>query len=738
MAGMKTMCSTSFERKSRVKICLATRCFDFRNAGIGRVSSEIQRVLTEKGYDITTVSTETGTSLYRYYWYLTWQMKNRLPHDSDVYHALTPMEAMWPPKRKTVVTFHDLFLITEPGKVGGGMGYRDFKRDVGRKFFEQACRMAIKSRFIVCVSEKTKQEVMDYFKVPEDKIRVIRSGINADLEPEPKHNSIFRIGYLGGLDRRKRVNLLIDAFRRTELKAQLLIGGTGLDDEMLKKQARGDTRIKFLGIVPDENLKDFYNSLDLFVFPTAQEGYGLPCLPPSEKILTLDGLKEISEVKQGDMVLTHTGMFRPVLKTLSRYTNEDLVEIRVWGNNTAVKLTGNHPVLAFSRPRKTFQKGIIWHDQIPTWIPASGIKVGDCVIFPTAEEIPYSPSFKFDLRNFEDNILCSKDKVFYKMGYSSISKKRIEVNRYIQLDKKLAKLLGYYIAEGSINSGNNGVVEFDFGIEPDLVSDTCQLLKDIFNVNPRVIKLRTKTRILISSQILNRFFSSLCGKEASNKQIPTIFLYGNTDLLSELIYGIWLGDGSKTKNTMFFSTASERLSYDLKIAITRIGFKPTVNMCKRTKVYKGRNKCSTEYTISYSLTNTGNHTHSNKSWHLSKANSLAVLVKEVKHTNYNGTVHNLEVHKDNSFTTRCFSVHNCVEAMACKVPAMVMEDAIIPEEIKSRCWITHNLRLSLVEIEDFRIPWQEKLDSNYEFAKSHNWDEAVNEYIKLYEEIADE
>lgn len=261
-----------------MKICLATRCFDFRNAGIGRVSSEIRRVLVERGYDVAEVATETGMSLYRYYWYLTWQMRSRLPGDSDVYHALTPMEAMWPPKKKTVVTFHDLFLITEPGKVGGGLGYRDFKRDIGRKYFEQACRVAAKCRFVTCVSEKTKEEVMSYFKVPEEKITVIRSGINADLEPEPKPNGVPRIGYLGGLDKRKRVNLLIDAFMETKGNAQLLIGGTGLDENILKEQAKSDDRIKFLGIVSDKYLKDFYNSLDMLIFPTAQEGYGLPLI----------------------------------------------------------------------------------------------------------------------------------------------------------------------------------------------------------------------------------------------------------------------------------------------------------------------------------------------------------------------------------------------------------------------------------------------------------------------------
>ncbi|WP_225370026.1 glycosyltransferase [Methanobrevibacter arboriphilus] len=32
----------------------------------------------------------------------------------------------------------------------------------------------------------------------------------------------------------------------------------------------------FLGFISDEDMVDFYNSLDVFVFPTIMEGYGMP------------------------------------------------------------------------------------------------------------------------------------------------------------------------------------------------------------------------------------------------------------------------------------------------------------------------------------------------------------------------------------------------------------------------------------------------------------------------------
>jgi glycosyltransferase involved in cell wall biosynthesis len=286
-----------------VKICLATRCFDFRNAGLGRVSSEIRKELEQRGYNPYCIASDAsrGLSLSSYFWYTAWNIRRQLPKDYNVYHALTPMEAIWTPKEKTIVTFHDLFTLTDPSKVGGGLGYNNYKRTFGAKYFRWACRKAIQSHFIVCVSEKTKKEVCQMFDLPEDKVKVIHSGINADLKSMPKPDNIFRIGYLGGLDRRKRVNLLIDAFRKSDINAELVIGGTGLDEKILKSQAGDDKRIKFLGLIPDESLPSFYNSLSVFAFCSFVEGYGLPIIEAfacKKPVVILSDAKLPSEIYQ--------------------------------------------------------------------------------------------------------------------------------------------------------------------------------------------------------------------------------------------------------------------------------------------------------------------------------------------------------------------------------------------------------------------------------------------------------
>lgn len=274
------------ERKAKMKICLLARYFDMRNAGLGRVAMELRDRLIERGHDVSTVSTN-GSGPFSYFRYTAFEMPFRKPKGCDIYHAITPMEAIWIPGKKMVVTFHDLILCTDPEKAGAGLGGHGWKNWIGRNYFATAVSLAqAKARSariqmgtprIVCVSEQTKSDLMRCFGVPKDDIAVIKSGISPALEPMLKPD-VFRIGYLGQLDRRKRVGLLIDAFKQSDLDADLVIAGIGVDMRKLMALADGNPSIKFTGLVPEKHLHLWYNSIDIFVLPTMIEGYGLPAV----------------------------------------------------------------------------------------------------------------------------------------------------------------------------------------------------------------------------------------------------------------------------------------------------------------------------------------------------------------------------------------------------------------------------------------------------------------------------
>jgi glycosyltransferase involved in cell wall biosynthesis len=263
---------------TRMRICLINRYFDFTNAGLGRVGMMIRDELKARGHKVMTIST-SGQSLYSYFFYTAAQLPLKLRSEApraDIYHAITPMEAMWLPKGKSVVTFHDLFQITDSDKLGSGLGASGWKHKVGINYFRLAAKRATRCDRITAVSSKTAIELSDWAELPLDSIDVIPSGINTFTYKEHK-TPIKKLGYIGQLDRRKRVDMLVASFKRyAPPELSLDIAGTGPEEPSLNALACGDNRIRFLGRIPDEKLENFYQSLDAFVFPTWVEGYGLP------------------------------------------------------------------------------------------------------------------------------------------------------------------------------------------------------------------------------------------------------------------------------------------------------------------------------------------------------------------------------------------------------------------------------------------------------------------------------
>jgi glycosyltransferase involved in cell wall biosynthesis len=258
-----------------MKVCLLTRFFSLRNGGIGRFSMEVRNRLQDKNITIVPIETHMG-GMVGLFIYSAFEIPFRLPRDCNIYHCMTPLEAVHAPKRKSVVTFHDLIPWLHLKEIETHYSSNSIAGIASRNYFKVAAHRAAKCAAIVANSEQTRREVIEYLGVLESKTSVIRFGIRPDLEPRPSNNTIFRVGTLSYLDKRKRIDLLIKGFLEANIDGELVIGGTGVDDKRLKALSGGDKRIKFMGFVADDKLVEFYNSLNYFIFPTKMEGYGLP------------------------------------------------------------------------------------------------------------------------------------------------------------------------------------------------------------------------------------------------------------------------------------------------------------------------------------------------------------------------------------------------------------------------------------------------------------------------------
>ena len=156
------------------------------------------------------------------------------------------------------------------------------------RFFEE--RMLERSNRIIAVSDFTRRELLQYYKVKEAKIRVIHNGVNVDkfkpavdklkakieLGFNPEDKAILSVGRLYA---RKGLFTLIESMAMVKRKfknAKFIIAGKGLSNEM-KKLVRYATKLEvkdhivFTGYFPDKKLPKLYQAADIFAFFTFYE-----------------------------------------------------------------------------------------------------------------------------------------------------------------------------------------------------------------------------------------------------------------------------------------------------------------------------------------------------------------------------------------------------------------------------------------------------------------------------------
>ena len=290
-----------------MEITLISRYFDTRNGGAGSYSKLIYEGLKRQNLNLNLISQNDSLfksySQFAYLFYSAIDLKRLINNvkfkNSDIFHALTPLESLYIPKNKGVVTILDFIPLNE---------VNSFKSSLFAKFFARSIESAIQCERIVAENSDIKRILNQKYNVDLDKIEVIPPAIDGKFYPIKKTNDFYTIGTISGLMKRKRIDLLIKSFLKADIEnSQLLIGGNGSEKEYLKNLAKGDSRIKFLGFVDDSQMNDFYNSLDVFVFPTIEEGFGMPMVEAmacGKPVVTLDDADIPSDVKEKTFVST--------------------------------------------------------------------------------------------------------------------------------------------------------------------------------------------------------------------------------------------------------------------------------------------------------------------------------------------------------------------------------------------------------------------------------------------------
>lgn len=396
------------------------------------------------------------------------------------------------------------------------------------------------------------------------------------------------------------------------------------------------------------------------------------CVLGDTQIQTTNGIKKIKDITLGDPVLTVSGEYNNVCQLHRNPFSGTMYRFRAMGDYRLVNCTYNHPIAC--RHREVSPKGKDYmRDRnklsAPEYKEAQYITRDDFLLIPKRANLP--------------PCLLSDDKLY---------------------------LLGWYIADGNVSSGNNvmfSLQEDQYEIAKEIkrllnkywardytfVEEKTRQRKDSTIIQPaynrrghveaRIFKSYTRYKgdrvhcwnVCIASKDAQEFFITY-GGGPNNKDIAES-LY-NTKGLMPLIRGLFEGDGhyrcdvrcdGSLRNSLELSSIYEKLIHKVRQILVDEGIWSTVRKIKK------RGLMSKEQ-YSLNIVNkhvipiiegslkfkqvVPKHSRTTKENYFEDDWGFWVKPKDIAFYEYSGDVYNIGVENDHSYCANGIATHNCM------------------------------------------------------------------------------
>jgi glycosyltransferase involved in cell wall biosynthesis len=188
--------------------------------------------------------------------------------------------ALWPPDRQ-VVTVHDVLPWTDAtARLRGNALYLSFQR-----------RKISRCGAIIAVSEVSAREAIARLGLDPERVHVIPEGVdpvftglaNPDDDAvrqkagAPQGKYVLWVGSLRFHDRRKAVDVLLDAMARLRDVPLVMVGALGTESERVRGRAlEVGVEVVLPGYAADAALAALYRGAAALAIPSYHEGFGLP------------------------------------------------------------------------------------------------------------------------------------------------------------------------------------------------------------------------------------------------------------------------------------------------------------------------------------------------------------------------------------------------------------------------------------------------------------------------------
>jgi intein/homing endonuclease len=248
------------------------------------------------------------------------------------------------------------------------------------------------------------------------------------------------------------------------------------------------------------------------------------CFDGNTKIPTSNGFKKIIDVNEKDQLFDTNGNLVDIVNS-QEYDHFEKIHLVTLEGGHQIKCTDYHPFLTFTkeqwnerkslkRPKDTNGKKLskwVENEISPDYIRLENLKPGDVFLSPIGGTVIEDEDF----------------------------------------NKNRAKLIGYFLAEGSYDSNyhrNRIHLTFNISEKDTYAQEVVDLIREEFNLEAkiRVPKAENYCRVSITNENLKNWFFDNCGRWSSKKKLNAKWLMAPYDIQKSII-GAWIdGDGTST------------------------------------------------------------------------------------------------------------------------------------------------------------------------------------------------
>ncbi|OGV41785.1 MAG: hypothetical protein A2X48_14325 [Lentisphaerae bacterium GWF2_49_21] len=224
--------------------------------------------------------------------------------DVDIFHSphfSLPVMS----KAKKILTVNDITYLRHP----------EYFHEAGKKLNEYGYNFLLPTNIrradrIIAISEFTKSDIIEYFKIPEEKISVVHIGCDIPLKLTPEERSSILAGFgligteyiyfpAGTLEPRKNIRLTIEAFKKAGIKGMKMVI-SGIGDYSWLDRIAGVDNIQIVRWENENQKNALFQGAAFVVYPSLYEGFGMPVVEAmgnGKAVLTSNttSLKEIAD-----------------------------------------------------------------------------------------------------------------------------------------------------------------------------------------------------------------------------------------------------------------------------------------------------------------------------------------------------------------------------------------------------------------------------------------------------------